>query len=103
MLSESELLKAIDELEKSSTTFQNAEKLAILYLLYDHLFADQKNIINESVKEVTIDRYEGSQLYDAISGRNARKVWRVMNDTMKAVRALHPKLYEATLNKLKTI
>lgn len=101
MISESELLKAIEELEKAPLTFQNAEKLATFYILYDHLFTDQNK--NEPIKEVTINRYEGSDLYYAISGRNAKSVWRVINETMKVVKAVQPKLYDATLNKLKAI
>jgi hypothetical protein len=36
MFSKKELMDAIDELERSPSTYQNAEKLATFYLLYDH-------------------------------------------------------------------
>ena len=36
MFSEAELSKAIDELEKTPVTYQDAEKLATFYILYDH-------------------------------------------------------------------
>jgi len=102
MFSESELIKAIEELEKAPLTFQNAEKLAVFYTLYDHLLSAQRsnNGIN---KEITIGRYEGSCLYQAISGRNAKEVWRIMNELMKVIKVSQPELYESTLRKINSI
>jgi hypothetical protein len=42
MFSKVELLDAIDELENSPATYQNAEKLATFYLLYDHLYIQKE-------------------------------------------------------------
>lgn len=104
MFSKSELLKAIDELEEAPSTFQNAEKLATFYLLYDHLYTEQQPVNRiEPVREVTIDRYEGSDLYEAISGQNAEDVWKIINELMETLKVLQPKLYEATLERLNDI
>ena len=102
MFSESELIKAIEELEKAPLTFQNAEKLAVFYTLYDHLLSAQRsnNGIN---KEITICRYEGTCFYQAISGRNAKEVWRIMNELMKVIKVSQPELYESTLRKINSI
>lgn len=97
MYSESELLKAIEELEKATPTYQNAEKLATFYVIYDHLYGVNKN---EPAVETVIDRYNGSFLYQVISGRNAKEVWRIINDMMKTVKAIQPKLYEETIRKI---
>ena len=104
MFSKSELQKAIDELEKAPSTFQNAEKLATFYLLYDHLYTEKlpPDLI-ELITEVTIDRYEGSDFYEAISGRNAEKVWGVMNELMDLLKVTQPKLFEATIERLNSI
>ncbi len=102
MFSKSELLNAIDDLEKAPATYQNAEKLAVFYLLYDHLFIDKEPVNRfESVKEVTIDRYEGSEFYKAISGQKAAQVWGVVDELMATLQLLQPKLYQATIDKIK--
>ena len=102
MFSKSELINAIDELEHAPATYQNAEKLAVFYLLYDHLFI-QKEPINriEPVKEVTINRYEGSEFYEVISGKEAAHVWQVIDELMATIQMLQPKLYQATIDKIR--
>jgi len=99
MLSEAELLKAIDELEKAPTTYQDAEKLATFYVLYDHLYKDSKPKI-EPVKEVTINRYNGSEFYRAISGKKARDVWKIVNDVMMMIKVTQPHIYKAIIQRL---
>ena len=102
MFSKNELLNAIDELEQSPATYQNAEKLAVFYLLYDHLYVDKEPVNRfESVKEVTIDRYEGSEFYRAISGQKAAHVWPIMDELMITLQALQPNLYQATIDRIK--
>lgn len=104
MFSRSELLNAIDELEHSPATYQNAEKLAVFYLLQDHLNADELPVrYSESIKEVTIDRYEGSEFYEAISEHSAAQVWAVLNELMATLQLLQPKLYRATIDKIRGI
>lgn len=102
MFSKTELLDAIDELEMSPATYQNAEKLATFYTLYDHLYIKKEPVNRvEPVKEVTIYRYEGSDFLQAISGQNAEEVWRIMDELMQTVKVLQPRLYQATIDKLK--
>ena len=99
MFSESELLKAIEELEKAPATFQDVEKLATFYILYDHLYKVQKPEI-EPIKEVTIDRYNGSELFRVISGKRAKDVWEVMNDVMGMIKVTQPHIYKAVIHRL---
>ena len=99
MFSESELSKAITELEKAPSTFQDVEKLAVFYAIYDHLYKKQEPEI-EPMKEVTINRYNGSEFYRAISCKKARDVWRIMNDVMTMIRATQPQIYKAIIQRL---
>lgn len=99
MFSEAELQKAIDELEKTPTTFQDVEKLATFYIIYDHLYKDSKPKI-EPVKEVTINRYNGSEFYRAISGKKARDVWKIVNDVMMMIKVAQPQIYRAVIQRL---
>lgn len=101
MFSKSELLQAIDELEKAPCTFQNAEKLATFYIIYDRLYVKPqfiKGVI--PVREVTIDRYDGSDFYHAISGKKEESVLRVINDLMEALKIAQPQIYKDAIERL---
>lgn len=101
MFSKNQLLDAIDELEKSPSTYQNAEKLATFYSLYDHLYV-RKEPMNyvESVREVTIDRYGDSEFLKVIEGKDSKEAWLIMDELMTTIKALQYKLYQATIDRL---
>ena len=99
MFSESELRKAIEELEKAPVTYQDAEKLATFYIIYDHLYKKQEPII-EPIREVTIDRYNGSEFLHTISCKKAKMVWQIMNDVMEMLKATDPVIYKSIIIKL---
>lgn len=102
MFSKGELLNAIDELENSPATYQNAEKLATFYLLYDHLYVKKEPVNRiESVREVTIDRYGDSEFLQAIEGQKSEDIWMIIDDLMATLQLLNPKLYRATIDKLR--
>lgn len=102
MFSKNELLDAIDDLEMAPATYQNAEKLATFYTLYDHLYVREvpKNLV-EMTREVTIDRYGDTEFLKAIDGMNAEKAWKIMDELMSTLMALQRKLYDATIDRLK--
>ena len=100
MFTKNQLLDAIDELEASPSTFQNAEKLATFYMLYDHLYGTAK-AIQETPREVIISSHGESDFLRAIEGQDASKVWKVMDELMETTQALNPRLYNATLQQLK--
>lgn len=103
MFSKNELLDAIEELETSPATYQNAEKLATFYLLYDHLYIEKEPINRiELTREVTIHRYGDSEFLEAISDKNAEGIWMLMDELMETLRALNPRLYQATIDRIKT-
>jgi hypothetical protein len=99
MFSEAELLKAIDELEKAPTTYQDAEKLATFYTIYDHSYKRKEPEV-EPIKEVTIDRYNGSEFYRAISGKRAKDVWKVINGVIEMLKVTQPSVYIAVIKRL---
>jgi len=102
MFSEAELLKAINELEKTSTTYQDAEKLATFYILYDHLYKKPKHKY-QPIREVKIDRYNGSEFLYAISGKKASDVWGIVNDAMEMMKVLQPEIYKSVIGRLSDI
>lgn len=102
MFSKSELIDAIDELENSPATYQNAEKLATFYLLYDHLYIQKEPIQRvEPTREVTIHRYGDSDFLQVISDKRAEDIWKIMDELMETLEMLHPKLYRATIDKIR--
>lgn len=102
MFTKSQLLDAIEELEASPATFQNAEKLAVFYQLYDHLFTRKEpERIIESIGEVTINKYGESEFLKAIEGQEAETIWPIMDELMMTIQALNPRLYYATLDRIK--
>lgn len=103
MFTKNQLLDAIEELEMSPATYQNAEKLATFYQLYDHLYVRKEPVnLVEPTKEVTIDRYGDSDFLQAIEGKNAEEAWLVMDELMSTLMALQRKLYEATIDRLRS-
>lgn len=102
MFSRAEILNAIDELETSPATYQNAEKLATFYSIYDHLYVKEEPMSRiESIKEVIIGKYGDSEFMKAIEGKKAEDVWLVLDELLGIVQALQPRLYNATIEKLK--
>jgi len=102
MFSKVELLDAIDELENSPATYQNAEKLATFYLLYDHLYIQKEPLQRiEPTREVTIDRYGDSDFLEAITDKKSEDIWRIMDELMATLEMLQPKLYRATIDQIK--
>ena len=102
MFTKNQLIEAIDELEMSPATYQNAEKLATFYQLYDHLYTQREPERRiESTREVTIDRYGDSEFLQAIEGQQAKAAWATMDELMSTIRALQPKLYQATIDRIR--
>ena len=100
MLTKSQLLDAIDELESMTTTYQDCEKLATFYLLYDHLYGDKKPQL-ETTREVMIGKYGESDFLKAVDGKEAETVWQIMDELMDSVQAFQPRLYNAVLQQLR--
>lgn len=102
MFSKSQLLDAIDELENSCTTFQDCEKLATFYSLYDHLYGSSIPVPTvETIRETIIADNGDSEFLRAISGKDPHAVWQIMDEVMDTVRAFQPRLYDATLQKIR--
>jgi len=102
MFTKNEILDAIDELEEAPATYQNAEKLATFYSLYDHLFVKQEPMNRiESIREVIVGKYGDSEFMRVIEGKKAEDIWSVMDELMQTIRMLQPRLYNATIEKLK--
>lgn len=81
----------IAELEKLPINYSNAEKLAYLYIVQDHL-SKRETLYNS-----------GSELSKAIRGKDIQDVLAVIDELMRTISVLSPKLYTATLERLKSL
>lgn len=99
MFSKRELEQAIAQCEQGYESFQNCQKLATLYQIYDHLYADNKPQVN-TVREVTIDKYGDSEFMRAVEGKDAERVWALIDELMLTVKAIQPRLYASVIRRL---
>lgn len=101
MFNRNELIDAIEDLEAAPTTFQNIQKLATFYSIYDHLYGYSNAAPVEPVRQTIIDYYGDSEFLQEIEGKNADDVFPVLDELLETVKALQPRLYNATIQRLK--
>lgn len=104
MFTQVELMDAINELEGGKHSMQNCERLAAIYTVLDHLYADEKPAVQavapEREVETVIGSYGNSQFLQSIAGRPAREVWKLVNELVEAISVLNPRLMSSFLDKL---
>jgi len=94
MISEEELLKAIEETEKLPVSFQNCEKLAVFYTLLDHKQSEDIKIMKQS---------SGSEFLNVINGKSINDILPVLDELMQTLDVVQNKLYKSTINALQSI
>jgi uncharacterized damage-inducible protein DinB len=100
MFNEAELLDAITELSDGKHTIQNCERLAAVYTVLDHI---QPQMRGYSTKNEGIDEYGDTEFLRAVSGKDERKVFALLDELMEAIQVLNPKLYRSFLGRLEGI
>ncbi len=100
MISQKNLLKAIEDCENSLNSFQGYEKLSALYTVYDHLYGELITYEDIHVKtETVIEADESNEFFQSINGKKANEVWKIMSELMESVKLIQPRLYEAVMKK----
>lgn len=97
MLSKREIEQAIGELETAASTYQNCEKLASLYVVYDHMYGKVKS---EFQAETEVVDHGMSDFLQMIRGMKAEAAWMIMDELMSAVQVTNPRLYESVMRKI---
>lgn len=98
MLTKRELVDAIRECEDSPSSYQNCQRLATFYTIYDHMFPPERQ--SEVRAEKVIEDYGKSDFLLSIGRKNAEKVWYIIDELMSTLQAVNPKLYEGVLRKI---
>lgn len=104
MILQQDLLKGIREMENAPQTYQNMQKLATFYTIYEHLYPS--NAYQDQIKTVQqeiADYYGDTDFLRLIEGKDAEKLWLLMDELMESVKVLQPRLYDATMQQLKDL
>ena len=101
MISQKELLEAIDKCENNVNSFQWCEKLAALCTVYDHLYGQPVEYTNIHTETETIIETDGdNDFLKAINGKNAVNIWNIVSELMESVKLIQSRLYDAVMRKI---
>lgn len=105
MVTEKEMLNAINECEEGVMTPPKLTKLADLYTVYDHLFGYEEKYpyqVSERQKEaetkITSDC--STEFLAFVDGKDMKGTLQILNELVEAVKMLHPRMYDSLLRKL---
>ena len=114
MITEREVLKAIDECMEDPITGNKRAALAQLFIIHDHLFGEPTRAQEvpqpmpmqsysappmEQV-EIYVETNGDSEFLKAVNDKKADRAWRLMNELVEAVRILHPNMYTSFIDKV---
>ena len=91
----------IAEWENKPLTFVTVERLAWLYIVRDHNLLDvspEEEVI-KSMPHVAMS--SGSEFMEAAYNADINNLWSTLDELMNTIKIIQPRLYEATLTKLR--
>ena len=106
MLDAKEIEKEIARLEYIESSYANYSKLADLYTIQNQMnkTAETKEYPNSAVSaietEFEIGYYDGSDFMQAISGKDAYEIWRIIDDLMGTLQVVNTKAYNRIMNRI---
>ena len=105
MITERELLRAIDECQQEPITSSKRGTLADLFIIYDHLFGQPMNVgySYENKVENTIQTNGDTEFLGLVNGKDTEKVMAVLDELMEATKTLHSRMYDGVLQRLSDI
>ena len=118
MITEKDVLNAIDECMQDPITGNKRAALAQLFIIHDHLFGEltraqevpQMPMPMQSYSappmeqvEIYVETNGDSEFLKAIDGRKAERVWKLMDELVEAVKILHPRMYTTFIDKVQDL
>ena len=103
MFTQAELEDAVNELLDGKHSIQNCERLAAIYVVLDHLYGEEKPMIqasHDNKTESEIGYYGASDFLKTVAGKSAKEVWHLMDELVEAVTVLNPRLMSNFYDKL---
>ena len=117
MITEKEIEQAIKECLREPVTGNKRAVLADLIIIQDYLFgepvqeqeAPQPHPM-QSYSAPPMEQVENyiqtngdSEFLNAVDGRKADKVWKLMDELVEAVKILHPRMYTTFIDKVQDL
>lgn len=106
MITEKEVAEAIEECLQEPTTPAKREILADLIIIDDYLFGTpnyNQGYSHADKVERVVDIGGDSEFLQAVNGKDAEKVWMVIEELMEATKALHPRMYDSIIRQIEEI
>ena len=102
MITERELLRAIDECQQEPITSSKRGTLADLFIIYDHLFGMPMNAgySYENKVENIIEVNGDTEFLEIVNGRDTEKVMAIIDELMSVTKTLQPRIYDQVLKKI---
>lgn len=99
MITREDLLLEIKQCQRDPVTVPSIEKLACMYIVYDHLYGESE-ASEKALPEKTVDIDGESDFARRIRGRKSEDVWKVMDELMEVLRVTNERLYDQVLRKI---
>ena len=115
MITEKEVAQAIEQCMQEPVTGNKRAVLADLIIIQDYLFGEPTRAQEvpqmptpmqsysappmEQV-EIYVETNGDSEFLKAVNDKKAKRVWRLMNEWVEAVRVLHPNMYTSFIDKI---
>lgn len=106
MITERELLKAIEECKQEPITGSKRCALADLYIIYDHLFGEPMisgYSYDNKIEKQTIEIDGDTEFLKIVAGKDIERVLIVFDELMDAIMTLHPRMYNSVLSKIEDL
>ena len=117
MITEKEIAQAIEECMREPVTGNKRSVLADLIIIQDYLFGEPTRA-HEAPQTMPIQSYSAphmeqveiyvetngdSEFLNAVNGRKAERVWKLMDELVEAVKTLHPRMYTTLIDKVQDL
>lgn len=101
MITEKELIEAIEACEKEPLTPSKIAKLADFYIIYDHLFGVPDMLsFKDQPTEGRLKTGGETEFLRAVNGKKTDRVLSIMSELAESIKVLHPNMYEHMLDLL---
>ena len=104
MIDRQELEQAIAEIERLPSSYQNCEKLSVLYTVYNQLYGEKypQEIINQySEMKPPEMKFDGnSEFIQLINQKGIEQSFKVITELIDVIQVTNPRLYAGVMRKL---